>query len=239
VKAKPDLDNKYFWNRHLALPFIEAGQHALVLPIMQGFIGQRSFSASSSSTTEGKGLAQDTVDADGFGGSSQGAARGTDGTSTELLLTLISRRSVRRAGLRYLRRGVDDDGNTANLVETEQILSHTSWDLSKKTYSFVQIRGSIPLYFTQSPYSFKPVPIIQHSPSTNQAALKKHFAGLVGRYGNVQVVSLVEKGGNEAQVGREYEKNIDIMNRDGGVVGAEVGFEWFDFHAGEIAAGCP
>ncbi|KAI9766931.1 MAG: hypothetical protein M1840_006228 [Geoglossum simile] len=221
------VDPLYFWNRHLTLPFIEAGQHALVLPVMQGFIGQQSFSVASPAA-EVEDIWQDRVGAGGFGGPPQDASHDTD--DAELLLTLISRRSVKRAGLRYLRRGVDDDGNTANSVETEQILSHPSWDPSKKIYSFVQIRGSVPLYFTQSPFSFKPVPIMQHSPSTNQAAFKKHFVSLASSYGRVQVVSLVEKGGNEAQVGREYEKNIEILNRDGSVMGAKVEFEWFDFH---------
>lgn len=35
---------------------------------------------------------------------------------------LISRRSRDRAGLRYQRRGIDDDANVANFVETETIL---------------------------------------------------------------------------------------------------------------------
>jgi len=36
--------------------------------------------------------------------------------------TIISRRSRYRAGLRYQRRGVDDDANVANFVETETIM---------------------------------------------------------------------------------------------------------------------
>ncbi len=35
---------------------------------------------------------------------------------------VISRRSRDRAGLRYQRRGIDDDSNTANFVETETIM---------------------------------------------------------------------------------------------------------------------
>ena len=35
---------------------------------------------------------------------------------------LISRRSRDRAGLRYQRRGIDDDANVANFVETETIM---------------------------------------------------------------------------------------------------------------------
>jgi hypothetical protein len=35
---------------------------------------------------------------------------------------IISRRSRYRAGLRYQRRGIDDDANVANFVETETIM---------------------------------------------------------------------------------------------------------------------
>ncbi|KAF9916688.1 Phosphatidylinositide phosphatase SAC2, partial [Lobosporangium transversale] len=38
------------------------------------------------------------------------------------MFTLISRRSRERSGLRYQRRGIDEDGNASNFVETEQLL---------------------------------------------------------------------------------------------------------------------
>ena len=60
--------------------------------------------------------------------------------------TIIARRSVFRAGVRYFRRGCDDAGHCANFVETEQIVEYAGM-LS----SFVQTRGSIPLFWTQLP----------------------------------------------------------------------------------------
>ena len=56
---------------------------------------------------------------------------------------LISRRSCERAGFRYQRRGIDAEGNVANFVETEQILSFDAATNEKHhIVSFVQIRGS-------------------------------------------------------------------------------------------------
>lgn len=52
-------------------------------------------------------------------------------------LLLISRVSCLRAGTRFNARGVNDDGNVANFVETEQILF-----CGKKFSSFVQTRVS-------------------------------------------------------------------------------------------------
>ena len=61
--------------------------------------------------------------------------------------SLISRRSTRRAGTRFFRRGCDTKGNVANFVETEQLVEHGEQGLT----SFVQTRGSIPLFWTQLP----------------------------------------------------------------------------------------
>ena len=40
-----------------------------------------------------------------------------------IFVTLIARRSRHYAGVRYLKRGVNDEGNVANEVETEQVVS--------------------------------------------------------------------------------------------------------------------
>lgn len=41
-------------------------------------------------------------------------------------------------------RGVDDEGHVANFVETEQLVT-----MDTSTTSFVQIRGSVPLFWDQ------------------------------------------------------------------------------------------
>jgi hypothetical protein len=73
-------------------------------------------------------------------------------------LCLISRRSRFRAGTRYFRRGIDHEGHVANFNETEQILlvegQATPGALPPGStfaakLSFVQIRGSIPLYWAE------------------------------------------------------------------------------------------
>lgn len=174
------VDPLFFWNRSLVQPFINSHQEALVLPLMQGFVGQQCFVVSksgeiASEAFEGKDSMEmeemsPPVSPRGEALSFQ-AALANPAENRAFFLTLISRRSIKRAGLRYLRRGVDDDGNVANNVETEQILSDSSW--ANRAYSFLQIRGSIPIFFSQSPYSFKPVPQIQQSPEANFAAFQR------------------------------------------------------------------
>lgn len=68
--------------------------------------------------------------------------------SITFTLTLISRRSIYRNGRRFNTRGADINGHVANYVETEQIVQTTSG----RIYSHTQIRGSIPLEWSQTPY---------------------------------------------------------------------------------------
>ncbi|KAK1468531.1 hypothetical protein CMEL01_00298 [Colletotrichum melonis] len=235
------VDPMFFWNKNTLKPFTEAGEDALLLPLMQGFVSQKSFVVDSSPPQHDEGLG-DSVElstmrqpeAEPYSPSPEAVHDSIDLRSTEkkFLLTIISRRSTQRAGLRYLRRGIDEQGYVANAVETEQILSSTSWDKPSKIYSFLQIRGSIPLFFTQSPVSLKPAPVIQHSPEANYTATKKHLERLKSEYGLLQIVNLVEKHGVEATVGNQYEKTVQRLNEEKSKDQDDtVGFEWFDFHS--------
>lgn len=59
--------------------------------------------------------------------------------TSQLHITLISRRSVHRAGVRYLRRGVDSAGFVANFVETEMIISFYGHQVKKCQIYFKDI----------------------------------------------------------------------------------------------------
>jgi SacI homology domain/Inositol phosphatase len=229
---------------------MESGQYGYALPLIQGFVGQREFTvdmASKSSPVVIDAISDpkdmecaqnDDATPESSDPATPQPPEGTsnDSDSKKFLLTLISRRSVDRPGLRYLRRGVDEEGHVANSVETEQVLSPPSWDPSEGSdtlYSFVQYRGSIPLFFSQSPYSLKPIVMLHGSSDANTAAFKSHFQRLKERYGNVQIASLVEKKGNEARVGDLYQDQANELIESRNTNGKEpdLKFEWFDFHA--------
>ena len=223
------VDPLYHWNRHLSSEFADAGQHAFVLPLMQGFVGQRAFTVN---TEPSKGVIADVKEDVGEvielqDNASVSQKSDVAAKTRDFLVTLISRRSIMRPGLRYLRRGVDEEGHAANCVETEQILCDPSWTA---IHSFTQLRASMPLFFSQSPYSFKPAPMLQHSLEANQAAFKRHFTDIVKRYGDIQVASLIDKHGTEAKIGNEFEKHINILNEHNSANGKMIRFEWFDFH---------
>ncbi|RMZ76345.1 hypothetical protein DV738_g4988, partial [Chaetothyriales sp. CBS 135597] len=228
------LDPLAFWNRHLARPLFDAHQDSFLIPIVQGFVGQRTFSVKKAKREGDRdghlSEGEDPVPAQPKTGTQEGLAEEND-ASESFLLTIISRRSAKRSGLRYLRRGIDDEGNCANSVETEQILSAPNWDRSKPIHSFVQIRASIPLFFSQSPYSFKPVPQFHRSQADNDAAFRRHFSELKAKYGAVQIDLLVDKHGNEVAIGQAYERTFNRLREEGDSSVHDVDFEWFDFHA--------
>jgi len=62
---------------------------------------------------------------------------------------LISRKELRRSGMRFLVRGIDKNGNVANFAETEQVVIYRkpSCDVVD-VVSYLQIRGSIHMFWT-------------------------------------------------------------------------------------------
>lgn len=206
------------------------------MPIIQGFVGQRAFVVKRTHPDDSQSAhvvaaedGEQSGELDQAVDQAKVGMANLSGDTRSYLLTLISRRSVKRSGLRYLRRGIDDEGNCANAAETEQILSSPDWSPTRRIVSFVQIRGSIPLYFSQSPYSLKPIPILHHPASKNEAALRKHFQDLKRRFGGVQIAALVDKHGTEAAIGEAYDKTIHSLVETHEL--EDVRFEWFDFHA--------
>lgn len=123
------------------------------------------------------------------------------------LLSIISRQSSRRAGTRFNSRGIDDDGNVANFVETEVTL----WMPPGIAFSYAQIRGSLPIFWEQTagliPGQQK-IEITRSSEAT-QHAFNKHFETLELAYGAVHVVNLLsETRSGEAELSAKFRQHI-------------------------------
>ncbi|EGC30309.1 hypothetical protein DICPUDRAFT_50805 [Dictyostelium purpureum] len=134
--------------------------------------------------------------------------------------TLISRRNLHRSGTRYNVRGIDKKGNVANNVETEQIIQVNSNTLT----SFVQVRGSIPLLWSQFPtLKYKPAVKFYGNEKDNTQSLQKHFDQLHKLYGPTTIVNLIDRKGAELKLGEAYEKNVKSLK--------DTKYIWFDFHS--------
>ncbi|KAF2669626.1 hypothetical protein BT63DRAFT_372793 [Microthyrium microscopicum] len=123
-------------------------------------------------------------------------------------LTIISRLSCRRAGTRFNARGIDDDGNVANFVESETVF----WSASGLCFSYAQIRGSVPIFWEQAtgllPGQQKIT--ISRSPQATQPAFDKHFEQLERSYGAVHVVNLLSaEKSSEIQISNLYRQHIE------------------------------
>lgn len=135
-------------------------------------------------------------------------------------LTLIARRSRHYAGTRYLKRGVNEKGQVANDVETEQIVFEDSpQECPLQISSVVQNRGSIPLFWSQetSRLNLKPDIIVSRKDQTYQAT-RLHFENLAKRYGNpIIILNLIkthEKRPRESILRAEFANAIEFINRD-------------------------
>ncbi|XP_018507948.2 phosphatidylinositol-3-phosphatase SAC1 [Pyrus x bretschneideri] len=134
-------------------------------------------------------------------------------------VSLVSRRSRHFAGTRYLKRGVNDRGRVANDVETEQIILDEEVGSCKgKMSSVVQMRGSIPLFWSQEASRLSPKPdiILQRYDPTYQAT-KLHFEDLAMRYGNpvivLNLIKTVEKRPREMMLRREFASAVGYLNQ--------------------------
>ena len=124
-------------------------------------------------------------------------------TNYPTTLTIISRLSCRRAGTRFNARGIDDDGNVANFVETETVL----WHPSGLCFSYSQIRGSVPVFWEQASGLLPGQQKIDitRSPEATQPAFDKHFEELELNFGTIHVLNLLsESKPGEVELTRRY-----------------------------------
>ncbi|UKK00870.2 phosphoinositide 5-phosphatase [Theileria orientalis] len=80
---------------------------------------------------------------------------------------IIGRRNLKRSGTRYLARGIDEEGNVGNFVETEVRLriNEENW------YSYTQHRGSVPVFWEQMNVT---APVMLYNYHHNIRSFTKH-----------------------------------------------------------------
>jgi hypothetical protein len=134
---------------------------------------------------------------------------------------LISRRSRFRAGTRYKTRGVDPQGQVANYVETEEIVS-----INGHWMSFVQVRGSIPLVWEQTGRKYTPIPKISPDTQANASYFSRHFSQQIALYQRQVIVNLLDQKGVESELGSMYEDFCRTAQSNG----EDLALFSFDFH---------
>jgi hypothetical protein len=134
---------------------------------------------------------------------------------------LISRRQIQNCGTRYNRRGLNDMGFTANFVETEQLVINETLTSGRKPLisSYLQVRGSVPLYWSQYTSFWSPKPPMQMGEGSDDLfhGSLKHFADLIGLYGkriicmNLMKKPLLTKENQEIKLGNKYDAMLKSL----------------------------
>ncbi|CAH1279100.1 unnamed protein product [Diabrotica balteata] len=195
-----NVDERFFWNGYMLKSIIELENPLCdpwILPIIQGYIQIEDCKVE---------MDRDLIEA-------------KEKRYDTFTLCLISRRSRYRAGTRYKRRGVDDNGEVANYVETEQIISYQTHEVS-----FVQVRGSVPVYWSQPGYKYRPPPRIDKGEAETQVAFEKHFTKEIHSYGPICIVNLIDQMGKERIIFDAYSNHVFQYNSP------FITYATFDFH---------
>ncbi|EDO15231.1 hypothetical protein Kpol_1029p4 [Vanderwaltozyma polyspora DSM 70294] len=138
-------------------------------------------------------------------------------------LTIISKQSWKRAGTRFNARGIDDEANVANFVETELIMYSNQY-----CYSFTQIRGSVPVFWEQDTALINPKVSITRSLEATQPVFDDHFIRLTNKYGPVHVVNLLSTKASEIELSQRYRKHLTKSTKV--ILGRDTLLTEFDFH---------
>lgn len=164
-------------------------------------------------------------------------------------IALISRLSWKRAGTRFATRGVDDDGNVANFAETETLYTYED-----KTMSYVQVRGSVPLFWEQQGLqAFNARIQVTRSRLASQPAFDRHFADLLEQYKHVHALNLLGARDAETVLAAAYAEHmrnseaeeiyLSSLSKEHSINPSDedaidsIGLTNFDFHATTRAAG--
>lgn len=131
------------------------------------------------------------------------------GRSSNSALGMISRLSWKRAGARFRTRGIDDDGQVANFVETEVLLA-----LEGVCMSYVQVRGSVPLFWQQPNAGLGTLQQrveITRPPQATQPAFDKHFLELLSEYSSIHAINLLGQKDAESMLSQAYSSHLTSL----------------------------
>jgi len=149
-------------------------------------------------------------------------------------LLFISRRSRYNQGCRFFKRGIDNDGNVANFVETEQMLLFPDGRVT----SYVQIRGSIPIIWRSLPHmKYAPEVKMESSIQKSISVATLHVRNILDAYSDAQgragvlFVNLIDSKGEQGMLGSAFKTCIDEVKTAATSRMHAVDFVWFDFHA--------
>ena len=195
--------NHFCWNYSIAKCFDKEGMNEFIFPVINGFFGARDIKKDNEEISQ-----------------------------NDTHFILIARKDDRRSGMRFLIRGADSNGNVANSVETEEIITFKDKEGNINLCSFVEIRGSIPIIWEQEP-NLRLNPKIRPLDDfgKNQEVFKLYIDKMFENYGDICCINLIDKKKDQEIIGKYYNnivQNYISSNKD---KKQSLFFIWFDFHS--------
>ena len=150
----------------------------------------------------------------------------------DMKFILIGRKDHRRSGVRLLIRGADTNGNVANSSENEEIIIFKDHENNINIASFDQIRGSIPLIWSQEPcLALNPQIRPRNDFEVNENVFKVHIDEVINNYKSVCCINLVDQKKDQKIIGDYYSSLIQNYKEKNKDKSNFVDFAWFDFHS--------
>ncbi|XP_041065823.1 phosphatidylinositide phosphatase SAC2 isoform X1 [Carcharodon carcharias] len=206
------VDDRFFWNKHMIDDLIKVNDPNAdfwIVPIIQGFVQIEELVVNYNESSDDEKSSPETPSQE----------QCVDDVHPRFLVAIISRRSRHRAGMRYKRRGVDENGNVANYVETEQLIH-----VHSHTLSFVLARGSVPVFWSQIGYRYNPRPRLDKPEEETTSKFAAHFEEQLKIYKRQVIVSLVDQTGREKIIGDAFLRQVLLYNNP------SLTYVTFDFH---------
>lgn len=152
--------------------------------------------------------------------------------SIDMSFMIIARKEVYRLGTRFFSRGIDALGHVSNFAETEQILRiRKENDIStERVFSLLQIRGSIPIFWTQNPtLKYTPPVKVSENENSHYRSFKLHMTSLLKKYEKIVCINLVDKKGFQARIGQKFE-DLFFSFKQNFKRPESINYVWFDYH---------
>lgn len=134
---------------------------------------------------------------------------------------VISRLSCERAGTRFNVRGTNDDGHVANFVETEQVIF-----LGDKIASYVQTRGSVPLFWEQPGIQVGSHKVkMSRGSEASTPAFERHLTSIKQRYGDQVIINLLGCKEGEMMLSKMFQNHHKVSRHQ------DIPYITFDYHS--------
>lgn len=118
-------------------------------------------------------------------------------------MLIISKQDTKKNGQLFGPVGMDDDGNVANFVETEIVITFKTI-----LYSYLLISGNVPLFWKLDSHLISTKLDLKRSIDSSLHTFSKFFESLYYQYGNIFVLDALSSKGSQPELSQKFQESI-------------------------------